>query len=175
MSFKHALVFGLLVLAGCDTTGTRTQGSSNGSNGSPTTPTAPTPPSAPTNISGNWTLAVTASTTCTQIPAAFRRRTYPVMITQTDANFSVLVPSLVNTTPSCPGLVTVNSVNFVACTISEVISNTQTFTVSNFQGTLPISTSNITGRMRGIIQFQDVAAALSVSCLAADHQFAFTR
>ena len=169
MSFKHALVIGLLVLAGCDTTGTRTQGSSSGS------PTTPTPPTGPTNIAGNWTLAVTASTSCTQIPAAFRRRTYAVTITQTDANFSVLVPSLVNTTPSCPGFVTGNSVNFVACTIPEVISNTQTFTVSNFQGTLAISASNITGPMSGIIEFQDVAAGLSVSCPAADHQFAFTR
>lgn len=161
-----AILVGAMLAAGC-------------SSGSPTSPSATINPSATnsssTNIAGAWTVTITASPICTQIPSAFRRRTYAATVTQSGANVAVNLGGQVQVTTfvgTASGrtidwlfafLEFVTPTSFIATGSSAVTTSSNSAMSTTFSGTYDYFNvdTDTTGR--------------PVSCNAANHQLTFTR
>src|SRR5687768_7780344 len=118
-----------------------------GGSKTPTGPTTPTQPATPANIAGNYTLRIAASAVCTQLPASFRDRSYPVTITQSGADFAGNFPSTncgAGGGCSVSGQVTGNSV-FVQMIIFEQVSTFEVFAVFAGGATGTVAGNTISG------------------------------
>ena len=137
------------------------------------TPTPPTPTPAPaTNIAGNWTLTITASTICTpaQVPAALRRRTYSATITQSGAD---VVANLTGqfSASVVRGRVSGNTVSWFLYLLETVSSDILGFV--NISGSAATTGSDST--MSGPLDGSYIYGGASSACSAVDHQLSFAR
>jgi len=133
------------------------------------------------NMAGNWTFTVTASTSCSQLPVAYRSHGVRVSITQNEfgpivGNFiGVNDPAGIGT--SLSGSVAGNAVN-LAFSVFDLVSNNVELGAQGI-GDGTIGGSRISGSFVGYFYLVDPrfspARSIVPDCKAADHQFVFVR
>jgi hypothetical protein len=150
-------------------------GGSGGAVGPSAVPAAAPAATVPANIAGNYTLTVTASSACTQLPPQYRQRTYAATITQTGSSFAV---NLVGDFSGVEffGNVGGGQMTIAAVAMAESLPNGDIVGFASFQPANAVASGNtIRSTIAGELSVIPTDGAPMISCSAADQSFVFSR
>jgi hypothetical protein len=158
-----ALLVGLVLLPAC-----------GGGSSSPTPIPTPIPLA---QVAGNYTLTLTASPVCADLPAMGKTTTYAATVTQTDTSVAANLTGNVGTMvlgSGVNGTVSGNSLDLTFAVSEQRIDRRNFYLYSLVgRGTGVAQGTTISGHVNGILSF--ASGVDPISCNATDHRFTFSR
>lgn len=135
-------------------------------------------------MAGTWTFTITASTSCSQLPVAYRNRSFRVNITQNESGqilgtwIGVRPPRHGYGSGALGGGVYLNTLNF-AFGVSDVAANNVVFGALTQSAFGTITGARVSGSFLGSFSLTTDSGSIPgdelAYCEAADHQFVFVR